>query len=95
MPWFLQSVQDIDSIRWVRFAETFVHHCCSIFVLHKDNSGSSCDPFGTISHSVCGGYAAPVDFLATTDECEVDAYDVHSSMGTGFMLRSKVPHGPS
>ncbi len=65
------------------------------FVMHKDNSGSSCDPFGTISHSVCGGYAAPVDFLATTDECEVDAYDVHSSMGRGFVLQSKVPHGTS
>ena len=34
-------------------------------------------------------------FLVTTDECEVDAYDVHSSMGRGFVLQSKVPHETS
>ena len=65
------------------------------FVMHKDHSGSSCDPFGTTSHSVCMGMRRQSIVLATTDECEVDAYDVHSSMGRGFVLQSKVPYETS
>jgi len=79
----------------LRFAETFVHQCCSIalctgiiLVRHAIHSKQPVTRFAM-------GMRRQSIFLVTTDECEVDAYDVHSSMGRGFVLQSKVPHETS